>query len=122
VINLWKPERQGRGYFKLRLISLISADAYIIKFPDQSEIPGHLDVIPGKEHHRLNIWLRKPWRSGKFWYSEVQNGPRRYISNRFNYFRPDLVYHGLSPVKGRTGYMLSIGWSRNNPPLYMYAI
>lgn len=109
----WTEGRQGNGYKKLCLWSLINFDIYLLKFPVGSLVPTHKDPVLGKEHHRLNIWLRRPL-GGILWTRASSHGNVKYHPDRMFKFRPDLVWHGMHPVTGRkTAYMLSIGWTKN---------
>ena len=110
----WTEGRQGTGYQKMCLWSAINFDIYLLRFPVGTVIPQHRDVVPGKEHHRLNIWLRRAI-GGQFWTLISPKGDRRFYGwKRCVKFRPDIQWHGLCEVMGtKTAYMLSIGWTKN---------
>ncbi len=108
----WIDGRQGSGYKKFCILSLVNFDIYLLKFPTGCSVPAHKDVVLGKTHHRFNAWLIRPV-GGAFWTSTTMYGIRRYYGwKRFNKFRPDIQWHGIHECF-TTGYMLSIGWTKN---------
>jgi hypothetical protein len=103
----WEPGRQGSGYFKKKLFHGKWWDCYVLKYPKGSYIDHHYDPAPeGKEHHRLNIVLKRA-NGGNFYTADGYN------YGRMIYFRPDIIRHGVSFVLSGTRYVLSIGWLRN---------
>ena len=113
-MNIWTKGRQGTGYEKLCLLSLINFDVYLLRFPVGTSVPVHRDLVPGKEHHRLNIWLRRPL-GGQFWTSAAPYGTKKFFGwKRCIRFRPDIQWHGMYQVIGNIGYMLSIGWTKDD--------
>lgn len=103
----WTEGRQKSGYLKLTLFSsaLLKRDLHILKFIEGSYVNTHVDKAPyGYEHHRLNIVLRKASKGGIF----TKNNEE--IHKRIIKFRPDIEPHSVSPIRGKTRYVLSFGW------------
>lgn len=105
----WTEGRQGSGYFKFRLIEFIkpiSFDIYILKFPENSSIPIHIDPVKkGFSHYRLNIILKRSKEGGDFLSEKnIIN------TKRIKYFRPDISKHSVSKVISGTRFVLSIGF------------
>lgn len=102
----WRPGRQKGSYDKLPLIpkfisTLINADAYVLRFPKGCSVIRHRDpVARGYKHFRMNI--------------RITGNDSMYIEGpikrwwRFEVFRPDLYFHGLTPISDKM-YMLSFG-------------
>jgi hypothetical protein len=111
---IWEQGRQKTGYLKKCLINskLFKFDMYLLKYPEGSEIPRHLDsaIIPFHEHHRINVVLQKPKEGGEFFITDNYDNDHKQ-SGRFFYFRPDLKQHGVLKITKGTRYVLSIGWS-----------
>ena len=107
---VWENGRQQTGYLKKCLVNSkrLKFDMYLLKYPEGSEIPKHIDstIIPFHEHHRINIVLKKPDRGGDF---IIDNKKQK---GRFFKFRPDLNEHSVSKITKGTRYVLSIGWSK----------
>ncbi len=101
----WERGRQGTGYFKMKLLEGSSWDMYLLKFPKDSYIDEHTDPVEGKEHHRINVYLKDDLYGGHFW----KNGDI-VPAHWFHYFRPDIEPHRVSRVTHTTRYVLSIGW------------
>ena len=106
---MWKRGRQETGYFKLKLLQLKNFDCYLLKFPQGSEIPEHIDPVMFKRHYRLNIVLKKARVGGKF----LAHSGKKPIINwpRVILFRPDVTSHGVSKIEKGTRYVLSFGWA-----------
>lgn len=102
VSKSWTPGRQKTGYLKKTLMSFSFMDLHILKFPPCSYAPPHVDVIPDRQHHRINIII--PWFS---------KGGQLYVLGRrrpwFTYFRSDTQRHAVLPVTKGTVYMISLG-------------
>lgn len=81
---------------------------WLVKYPQGSHIPTHLDPVDGFNHYRLNVILQKAELGGEF-YSEcvLMN-----LFNRVYLFRPDKSRHGVGKVHLGTRYVLSIGWAK----------
>lgn len=98
----WIKGRQLSGYERLTFINTKWVDLHLIRYPIGIGIPKHKDIIPNKNHYRLNVRLIGPDNFEcekvifKFW--------------RFICFRPDLYIHSVTPVE-RKRLVLSIGWS-----------
>jgi len=114
-MKLWKwiHGRQEAEYSKLPLLLGKTFDFYLLKFPDKSSIPCHVDpVSSGLKHHRLNITVKSPCiGTGRFRCS----GPyKSWLGGRIVYFRPDIYSHSLTTVdmmwSNESMYMLSFGW------------
>lgn len=110
----WKLGRQGTGYQKMLLATApwpLPFDVLLIRYPEGSEIPTHVDPAPaGRQHFRINVVLKESASGGKF----VCPGAL-YTSRRLNYFRPDISPHSVTKVVGGTRYIFSIGWLRSTP-------
>lgn len=107
-MSKWLKGRQGGGYEKLPLLisERFKFDSFILKIPAGTEIVKHKDpVCEGFKHHRMNFTFIGP----------IKPGCRMFILGpvkrwwRFEYFRPDAYYHGLTPTEENI-WMLSIGW------------
>jgi hypothetical protein len=104
----WQSGRQGSGYDKMLLLTApwpVPFDSYLIRYPDGSGIPPHTDPVQHGRHYRLNIILKSPRSGGEF----VCANPI-YASARIKLFRPDQCEHSVTPVRGGSRYVLSIGW------------
>ena len=104
----WQAGRQGTGYDKMLLLTApwpIAFDSYILRYPDESEIPPHKDPVAKGRHYRLNIILKSPHSGGEF----VCSSPL-FASKRIKLFRPDACERSLTRVSGGSRYVLSIGW------------
>ena len=92
---MWEKGRQGTGYLKRILFQNSFSDCYLIKYPDKTFIPKHVDNVDGKRHFRLNIVLKKPLSGGIFKCEKsILHTPRIIL------FRPDKYSHELTPVEG----------------------
>ena len=87
-------------------------DCYILKMPDQSELPPHKDPMRGKwkklKHYRLNIVIKKPKSGGEF--TTEEGGVIFNLFNRVILIRPDIYEHQVSKVQG-SRYVLSFGFA-----------
>lgn len=105
----WKQGRQSSGYSKISLLESmwpIPFDLYLLKFPEGSQIPEHVDKVDeGFRHYRLNIILKKSLSGGEFMAEQS-------IINwsRFKFFRPDISKHSVTKVVGGSRYVLSFGF------------
>lgn len=106
----WEEGRQQTGYMKKCLINSkrFKFDVYLLKYPEGSYIPKHIDsaIIPFHEHHRINLILKKPKDGGKFYINGVEQ------RGRYFKFRPDVVEHHVTKITKGTRYVLSIGWNK----------
>lgn len=106
---IWKTGRQSSGYSKMALLESlwpIPFDLYLLKFPEGSEIPEHVDKVDeGFKHYRLNIILKKSLSGGEFM-------AEKSIINlsRIKFFRPDISKHSVTKVVGGSRYVLSFGF------------
>lgn len=104
----WEAGRQGTGYEKLKLFESkwLKADCYLLRYKPGSNAPYHRDpTVPGYEHHRINITLKRAWIGGDVWIED-----RGHVLSRIFKFRPDIYDHAVSIVRAGTRYVLSIGW------------
>lgn len=104
----WQRGRQGTGYDKMLLLTArwpVPFDAYLIRYPDGSEIPPHTDPVGAGRHYRLNIILKSPASGGEF----VCADPLL-ATKRIKLFRPDASTHGVTRVVGGSRYVFSVGW------------
>lgn len=104
----WQRGRQGTGYDKMLLLTApwpIPFDCYLIRYPEGSEIPPHIDPVQAGCHYRLNLILKAPKAGGEF----ICKTPI-YSGSRIKLFRPDVCEHSVTRVVGGSRYVLSIGW------------
>ncbi len=104
----WQRGRQGTGYDKMLLLTAtapVPFDAYLIRYPEGSEIPPHVDRVASGRHYRLNLILKSPRSGGEF----VCASPL-FASKRIKFFRPDVCEHSVTRVVGGSRYVLSVGW------------
>lgn len=105
----WQAGRQGTGYNKLCLLqsSRLMCDAYLLYYPEGSEITPHTDPVQAGKHFRLNIMLKRAESGGEF---VCENAIFRGF--RMNLFRPDSSVHSVTRINKGYRVMLSIGWVR----------
>jgi hypothetical protein len=106
----WQVGRQRSGYDKMLLLRSmwpLPFDAYILRFPQGSQIAPHTDPVSLGRHYRLNIVLKHAKSGGEF----VCATPI-YESSRIKLFRPDACEHSVTRVSNGSRYLLSIGWVR----------
>lgn len=104
----WQRGRQGTGYDKMLLVTSpwpVPFDSYLIRYPDGSEIPPHVDPTPAGAHYRINVILKAPRSGGEF---VCENAI--FATRRLKFFRPDLAIHSVTRVQGGSRYVLSLGW------------
>ncbi|MFD2166818.1 2OG-Fe(II) oxygenase [Thalassotalea euphylliae] len=104
----WQKGRQETGYDKLLLATgrrPIPFDVYLLRFPEGSLVPAHIDKVLDGKHFRLNFVLKQAKQGGKF----ICNTPI-YESSRVKFFRPDISEHQVTRVTSGRRYVLSIGW------------
>lgn len=104
----WQRGRQNSGYDKMLLCGAlwpIKFDAYLLRFPEGSEVPAHRDTVKEGKHYRLNLIVKKAQQGGEFICNDAI-----YSSSRIKLFRPDLCEHQVSKVIKGNRYLLSIGW------------
>lgn len=104
----WDQGRQGTGYGKKLLLTgrwPLPFDCYLLKYPEGSEIPPHVDPVVKGKHYRLNIVLKASKQGGEFMCATPV-----WAIGRIKLFRPDVCEHSVTKVKGSTRYVLSIGW------------
>ena len=104
---MWELGRQGTGYEKLKIFSFWRVDCYLLRLPEGSYIPKHVDKIDSGKHYRLNIILKDAKVGGVF----ICDNPI-YETKRVKLFRSDLSEHSVAMVIKGTRYVLSIGWSK----------
>lgn len=101
--------------FRWRTMLLLTArwplpfDSYLLRYPEGSEVPPHVDPVQARRHYRLNIILRSPAAGDEF----VCDKPI-FASRRIKLFRPDMYEHGVTRVIGGSRYVLSVGWTRRH--------
>mgnify|MGYP003384666059 CR=1 FL=1 len=104
----WQYGRQGTGYDKMLLLTApwpIAFDSYLIRYPEGSSIPAHVDQVESGRHYRLNIILKSAQSGGEFICKSAI-----FSSKRIKLFRPDVSEHSVSKVISGRRYVLSIGW------------
>ena len=107
----WESGRQKSGYDKMLLCTSlwpIKFDAYLLKFPEGSEIAAHTDKVETGKHYRLNLVIKRAKIGGEF----ICSNPI-FQSNRIKLFRPDVSEHQVTRVIKGNRYLLSIGWIKN---------
>ena len=106
----WDKGRQQSGYWKMLLATSpwpISFDMYILKFPEGTEIPEHIDPVTDNRHYRINIVLKAARKGGEF----ICKTPL-FATKRIKFFRPDACIHSVTRVEQGSRWLLSIGWLR----------
>lgn len=83
-------------------------DAYLLRFPEGSEIRPHTDPVSGGRHYRLNIVVKKAQAGGEF----ICASPI-FETTRIKFFRPDACEHSVFRVSKGSRYVFSIGWVRS---------
>lgn len=104
----WRRGRQGTGYDKMLLATArwpLPFDCYLVRYPEGSAIPPHVDPVEKYRHFRLNLVLKASPSGGEF----VCEDPL-FQSSRLKFFRPDSSQHSVTPVVGGSRYVLSVGW------------
>lgn len=109
----WQTGRQSSGYSKVTLLESmwpLPFDLYLIKFPEGSKIPEHIDAVDeGFRHYRLNIILKKSQSGGEFLSeTSIIDWPR------VKFFRPDISKQSVTQVVGESRYVLSFGFLLSN--------
>ncbi len=107
----WRNGRQETGYAKMLLLQgrfPLPFDVYLLKFPEGSQVPEHVDEVTCGEHHRVNLVLRHADEGGEF----ICDTPI-YENDRIKYFRSDIAPHGVTRVVRGVRYVLSVGWLKN---------
>jgi hypothetical protein len=109
----WVEGRQGSGYSKIRFLEIIKPlpmDIYLLKFPEGSSIPEHIDPVQtGYKHYRLNIILKKSISGGEF-----VSESHIFNFKRIKFFRADISKHSVTKVIGGNRIVLSIGFLLKN--------
>lgn len=117
-MKLWRWEngrQSGSPYRKLPLAwsSLFRFDCYIIVIPAGSFVGRHTDpTVPGYEHHRINVTLRRPAIGGKTSFNKGGYALWEDQPARCYRFRPDLIEHCVSQCAGGSLVLFSFGWLR----------
>ena len=109
----WRRGRLGTVYDKMLLATApwpIAFDCYLIRYPEGSEIPAHIDPVARRRHFRLNIVVKASRSGGQF----VCRDPI-FATRRIKFFRPDLSEHAVPRVEGGSRYVLSLGWLWGRP-------
>jgi hypothetical protein len=104
----WQKGRQGTGYDKMLLLTApwpLPFDSYLIRYPEGSEIPPHIDPVSSGRHFRLNVILKAPKSGGEF----ICENPI-FATKRIKFFRPDVSFHSVTRVVGGSRYVFSFGW------------
>lgn len=108
----WQRGRQASGYDKLLLAGLpwpLPCDGWLLRFPEGSEVPPHVDRVASGRHYRLNIILRSARSGGDFACARTL-----YATRHIKLFRPDLETHSVSRIASGSRWVLSIGWVRGS--------
>lgn len=106
----WQMGRQGSGYDKLLLGGLrwpLPCDCYLLRFPEGSSVPPHVDRVERGRHDRLNVIVRRARSGGEF-----VCGKTLFASERIKLFRPDVETHSVTRVEHGVRWVFSIGWVR----------
>lgn len=108
ILKKFEEGRRNSGYLKLKLFLFSRLDCWILKYPENSNIPPHVDNVPEKYSNktavRINIILKSPKKGGIFKCD-------KYILNtkRVKIFNPTLT-HSVSTIESGERYVLSIGF------------
>ncbi len=109
MTSRWQAGRQPGGYEKRALFIGplgLPIDAYLIRYPQGSEIAPHVDpVAAGKRHYRLNVVLRAADEGGEFVCAATL-----FASARVKLFRPDIAEHAVARIVRGSRLVLSVGW------------
>jgi hypothetical protein len=108
----WERGRQASGYDKMLLLLSsfpVPFDWYLLRFPEGSEIPPHVDPVQKGRHFRMNIILRHAVKGGEF-----QCPDPIWNLRRVKLFRPDLSLHSVTKVEKGSRLVFSIGWVRRD--------
>jgi hypothetical protein len=81
----------------------------LLRFPEGSDVPPHVDRVASGRHYRLNIILRAARRGGDFACARTL-----YANRRVKLFRPDLQTHSVTRIASGSRWVLSIGWVRGS--------
>jgi len=104
----WKQGRQETGYEKMLLLWSkipVPFDMYLLKYPEGSEIPPHVDEVKKGKHYRLNIILKSAKEGGVF---IVKNCI--FETKRIKFFRPDVSEHSVTKITKGTRILFSLGF------------
>src|SRR2546421_6064365 len=95
----WQRGRQKTGYDKMLLVTAgwpIPFDTYLLRYPEGSEIPPHIDRVERGRHYRLNIVVKRSQAGGQFVFAAPL-----FASRRVNLFRSDACEHsGTRRIRG----------------------
>ena len=110
----WVRGRQETGYDKMLLLATpfpVRLDAYLLRYPQGSQIPPHTDPVAAGRHYRLNVVVRQAREGGEF---VCRGAPWRW--GRVALFRPDRSEHAVTRVVSGQRYVLSVGWVVGREP------
>jgi hypothetical protein len=103
----WTKGRQKTGYLKKTFYAFkllgVGFDCHLIKYPEGSHIPPHVDEVTDKSHGRLNIILNHAELGGQF----KKNGVAQH--GRIHMFRPDRDKHEVTNIDKGNRMVLSFG-------------
>jgi len=116
-MRLWKKGRQGTGYNVLTFWSRWFFDLHLIQIPVGTDVPWHVDAVPRKKHHRINVHFNDQLRVK---YMDTDGSLRSWFKGRIVYFRPDLRMHMVRRTvptyqsNHKPTYILSLGWVKES--------
>ncbi len=104
----WREGRQETGYLKMLLLWSkfpVPFDMYLLKYPEGSVIPLHIDKVKTGKHYRLNIILKNAKSGGIF---IVKNCI--FETKRIKFFRPDVSQHSVTKIEKGQRIVFSLGF------------
>lgn len=122
----FEPGRQGTGYLRARVPAQVVGvlqtrsreefprtdfelghDCYLVKYPEGSSIPVHVDEAPlGFEHYRLNAVVQKPLEGGQLL---VEDKAIQLDVGDAYVFRPDIERHQVERIVRGERLLWSVG-------------
>lgn len=98
------------GQYLVKRFEFPFMDFCIIKFPELSYIPAHVDPVEtGKIHNRLNIIIKRADEGGEFQCDQYKS----WFFGRVIYFKPSESTHSVTQITKGERLVLSFGWLTN---------
>lgn len=104
----WREGRQETGYFKMLFLWSkfpVPLDIYLLKYPQGSIIPPHVDKVISGRHYRLNIILKNAQSGGLFVVKKCI-----FETQRIKFFRPDISEHSVTKIDNGERIVFSLGF------------
>ncbi len=108
----WQEGRQEatKSIQKMAIWNYFGFDIYLLKFPKGVRIGEHLDVVEGKEHHRINYTIKGAWMLMQYDSKAAKTVWLPQRDRMWHKFRPDITLHGAQI--NLDSLILSIGWTK----------